>query len=206
MRAKYKPWAIEYLKDHPEVLVNKVDPNSDFFKASKLALEIGSGKGDFIITMADKFPQYNYLAVEVIGSIAGVLAKRIVDEKIKNVLLSPLDVELLFEGIPDRFFDKIYLNFSDPWPKKRHAKRRLTNSRFLKQYYRILKDDGELIFKSDNDALYAYSIEELSNSDFKVISTFDDYKFDEENDAMSEYERKFRNNNQLIHRIKVRKE
>ena len=201
MRVKYKPWAVQYLVDHPEVAKEKFDPNDDFFKAPKIALEIGSGKGDFILTLAKRNPDTHYVSVEVIRSVAGVLAKKIVDNKMDNILLYPVDVEFLFEAIPDRFFDVIYLNFSDPWPKKKHAKRRLTFHKFLDQYHRLLKENGKVIFKTDNTGLYEFSMEEFKNSKFINISFIDDYVFDETNDAMTEYETKFRAEGKVIHKI-----
>lgn len=201
MRVKYKPWAVQYLVDHPEVAKEKFDPNDDFFKAPKIALEIGSGKGDFILTLAKRNPDTHYVSVEVIRSVAGVLAKKIVDNKMGNILLYPVDVEFLFEAIPDGFFDVIYLNFSDPWPKKKHAKRRLTFHKFLDQYHRLLKENGKVIFKTDNTGLYEFSMEEFKNSKFINISFIDDYVFDETNDAMTEYETKFRAEGKVIHKI-----
>ena len=201
MRVKYKPWAVQYLVDHPEVAKEKFDPNDDFFKAPKIALEIGSGKGDFILTLAKRNPDTHYISVEVIRSVAGVLAKKIVDNKMDNILLYPVDVEYLFEAIPDGFFDVIYLNFSDPWPKKKHAKRRLTFHKFLDQYHRLLKENGKVIFKTDNTDLYEFSMEEFKNSKFINISFIDDYVFDETNDAMTEYETKFRAEGKVIHKI-----
>lgn len=201
MRVKYKPWAVQYLVDHPEVAKEKFDPNDDFFKAPKIALEIGSGKGDFILTLAKRNPDMHYVSVEVIRSVAGVLAKKIVDNKMDNILLYPVDVEFLFEAIPDGFFDVIYLNFSDPWPKKKHAKRRLTFHKFLDQYHRLLKENGKVIFKTDNTGLYEFSMEEFKNSKFINISFIDDYVFDETNDAMTEYETKFRAEGKVIHKI-----
>lgn len=201
MRVKYKPWAVQYLVDHPEVAKEIFDPNDDFFKAPKIALEIGSGKGDFILTLAKRNPDTHYVSVEVIRSVAGVLAKKIVDNKMDNILLYPVDVEFLFEAIPDGFFDVIYLNFSDPWPKKKHAKRRLTFHKFLDQYHRLLKENGKVIFKTDNTGLYEFSMEEFKNSKFINISFIDDYVFDETNDAMTEYETKFRAEGKVIHKI-----
>lgn len=192
MRVKYKQWAVDYLDEHPEVVLEKVDVKDDFFKVNDVRLEIGSGKGDFIIQMAKKNPDVHFLAVEVVRTVAGILAKRIVDEKIENVKVFAHDAEMLFEAIPDGFFSKIYLNFSDPWPKKRHEKRRLTHRRFLVNYRRILKDDGLVIFKTDNVDLFHFSLEEIEESPFELVSSTEDYIFDEANDAMSEYEAKFR--------------
>ena len=192
MRVKYKQWAVDYLDEHPEVALEKVDVSDVFFLTPDMRLEIGSGKGEFIIQMAKKYPNVHFLAVEVVRTVAGILTKRIVDENIDNVKVFAHDAETLFEMIPDGYFNKIYLNFSDPWPKKRHEKRRLTHHRFLEQYHRILSKKGEVIFKTDNVDLYHFSLEEVEQSEFKIVSMTEDYVFDSENDAMSEYEAKFR--------------
>ena len=167
MRVKYKPWAVQYLVDHPEVAKEKFDPNDDFFKAPKIALEIGSGKGDFILTLAKRNPDTHYVSVEVIRSVAGVLAKKIVDNKMDNILLYPVDVEYLFEAIPDGFFDVIYLNFSDPWPKKKHAARRFVNPDNLNQLSRLLKKGGILQIATDHQVYKRWVMEQMrQRSDF----------------------------------------
>ena len=109
------------------------------------------------------------------------------------------------DEIDDGFVHSIYLNFSDPWPKKRHEKRRLTYITFLNQYYRILKKGGRLYFKSDNDELYEYTKEELKLTKFKVVSDQENYQFDAETDFITEYENKFRSAGKSIHRIILEK-
>ena len=201
MRTKYRQWAVDYLGEHPEVVMEEIDFSDGFFVDKPLRVEIGSGKGDFIVSMAKRNPNINYLAVEKVRTVAGILAKKIVDEQITNVKVFPNDINIIFDGMKDESIDEIYLNFVDPWPKKRHAKRRLTFQTFLEQYHRILKNGGKLIFKSDNDGLFTYSIEEFQNSRFSLVSHEEKYEFDEKNDAMSEYEKKFRDKGQDIHRI-----
>ena len=205
MRTKFKQWAVDYLVEHPELVLEKVDFNDEFFTGKKIALEIGSGKGDFIVNIAKKNPDTNYLAIEKVKTVAGMMSKKIVDEQVPNIKVFADDVNILFDGLKNNSIDIIYLNFVDPWPKKKHAKRRLTFITFLKQYYRILKPEGLLIFKSDNDGLFEYSLEEISNTEFKQISVDKDYTFDEENDVMTEYERKFRNLGKNINRFIYRK-
>lgn len=200
MRTKFKQWAVDYLDEHPEIVIEKLDFDSSFFKNS-LNIEIGSGKGDFIASIAQKRNNENFIAVERVRTIAGMMAKKLVDLEIKNVRVFPNDFQLAIDTIPDETFDNIYLNFVDPWPKKRHEKRRLTYPKFLEQYYRILKKNGKLLFKSDNDGLFEYSVEQLENSKFKVEIKEFDYQNDLENDALTEYETKFRAKNQKIHRI-----
>ena len=205
MRAKYRQWAVDYLDLHPEVVLEKIDFNDAFFTSKPIRFEIGSGKGDFIIEKARQNPNVNFLAIEKVRTIAGMLAKKIVEEEITNVKVFPNDFALITNEINEGFVDEIYINFVDPWPKKRHAKRRLTFITFLNQYYRILKKDGLLIFKSDNTGLFEFTCEELKQTKFKIILEEENYIFDEKNDAMTEYERKFRGLGQHIHRIIVQK-
>ena len=205
MRAKYRQWAVDYLGEHPEVVLEKIDFKNEFFTSKPIRFEIGSGKGDFIVEKAKQNPDVNFLAVEKVRTIAGMLAKKIVEEEIPNVKVFPNDFAIISNEITEGFVDEIYLNFVDPWPKKRHAKRRLTFITFLNQYYRILKNGGRLIFKSDNTGLYEFTCEELKQTKFEVLIEEENYLFDEKNDAMTEYEKKFRSLGQHIHRIIVRK-
>lgn len=205
MRAKYRQWAVDYLGEHPEVVLEKIDFKNEYFTSKPIRFEIGSGKGDFIVEKARQNPGVNFLAVEKVRTIAGMLAKKIVEEEIPNVKVFPNDFAIISDEISEGFVDEIYLNFVDPWPKKRHAKRRLTFITFLNQYYRILKKGGKLIFKSDNTGLYEFTCEELKQTKFEVLIEEENYIFDEKNDAMTEYEKKFRSLGQHIHRIIVRK-
>lgn len=205
MRYKYRQWAVDYLDLHPEVVLEKIDFSSDYFVSKPIRIEIGSGKGDFIISMAKKYPDVNFLAVERVRTVAGMMAKKIVEEGLNNVKVFPNDINIIFEEMKDGSIDEIFLNFVDPWPKKRHAKRRLTYIDKLNQYYRVLKKDGLVKFKSDNDGLFEYTNEELANTKFKVLVSEFDYKIDEASDAMSEYEKKFRELGQKIHRITFKK-
>jgi len=204
MRTKFKQWAVDYLDEHPEIVVEKFDFNNPFFK-NKLNIEIGSGKGDFICSISLKRKNESFIAVERVRTIAGMMAKKLVESNVENVRVFPNDFQLAVDSIPNESFDNIYLNFVDPWPKKRHEKRRLTYPKFLEQYYRILKSGGKVIFKSDNDGLYEYSVEQFEASKFNVLSKEFDYQSDLENDAVTEYEAKFRSRNQKIHRIIVLK-
>lgn len=204
MRTKYKQWAVDYLDEHPEIVLNKIDLKADFFK-KEIIFEIGSGKGEFIAEFSKANPNYNFLAIERVKTVAGIMAKKLVEQERKNVLVFPYNAEIIFDEIKEGFVHSIYLNFSDPWPKKRHEKRRLTFIKFLEQYYRILKKGGRLYFKSDNDGLYEFTREEFKKTKFKIIKDEEDYKFDESVDAMTEYENKFRNLGQKIHRIVVEK-
>ena len=201
MRTKYKAWAEPYINEHPEVSLSEEELST----LDNFYLEIGSGKGDFIVGMASKNPDKFFLGVEKNMTCAGFSYKKLVESKLKNAKLIRSDIVFLFPLIKDKSVNTIFLNFSDPWPKKRHSKRRLTSDVFLSEYRRILKDDGLIIFKSDNPDLFAFSIETFENNDFKIIERVDDYNAEDPFDEKTEYEIKFNQKNIPIHRVKVTK-
>lgn len=200
MRTKFKAWAEPYIKDHPEVGVDL-----DTLKTlDNFVLEIGSGKGDFLINMAKKYPDLTFVGVEKNVTCSGITAKKLVESKLKNAKLIWSDVINLFEFIKEGSIKTIFLNFSDPWPKKKHFKRRLTSSLFLDGYKKILANDGELIFKTDNKDLFDYSIETLREAGFVIVEYSDDYDGNDPYDTVTEYESFFRNEHTPIHRVKVK--
>ena len=201
MRTKFKAWAEPYINEHPEVSLTMEElSNLDNFY-----LEIGSGKGDFLLSMATNHPDKFFLGVEKNVTCAGFSYKKLVESKIENAKLIRQDVINLFPYIKDKSIINIFLNFSDPWPKKRHYKRRLTSDVFLKEYRRILKDDGLIIFKTDNPDLFSFSIETFENNNFKIIERNDNYDANDEFDEKTEYEMKFNKKGMPIHRVKVAK-
>ena len=205
MRTKYKQWAVDYVDEHKEMCLEKIDLKDDFFTKRPVVFEIGSGKGDFVAAISLAHPEYNYLAIERVKTVAGMMAKKLVEQGNENVKVFPWNAELILDEIKEGFVEAIYLNFSDPWPKKKHEKRRLTFIKFLEQYYRILKKGGRLYFKSDNDSLFEYTKEEIGLTKFKVISIEENYAFDEQTDYITEYENKFRSVGKSIHRIILEK-
>ena len=205
MRTKYKQWAVDYVDEHPEIALQKIDLNSDFFKEKPVIFEVGSGKGDFIAAISLAHPDFNYLGIERVKTVAGMMCRKLVEQGNKNVKVFPWNVELLFDQVDDGFVYSIYLNHADPWPKKKHEKRRLTYVAFLEQYYRILRKGGRLYFKTDNDFLYQYTREEIKLTKFKLISDEEDYEFDAETDFITEYENKFRTAGKSIHRMILEK-
>ena len=186
MRTKFKAWTKPYIDEHLEYSLTDEELSSldDFY------LEIGSGKGDFIVQMSEKYPHRFFLGIEKNVTCAGISLKKIVDKEIKNVKLLYRDGAEVIRLIKDHSVNKIYLNFSDPWPKKRHSKRRLTSVSFLEEYKRILKKDGQLVFKTDDVDLFNFSLEMFNEAGFKVISSTFDYDGLDEDDAMTEYQSK----------------
>jgi len=213
MRLRNKPWAEPFLDENDD-LVLKFDEelknrySKIFGNNQSLNLEIGTGKGDFIKQLASKNIDKNYIGIEKYSTVLAIAAKKIKnDSELKNVRLMCYDaseIELVFN---EESLDCIYLNFSDPWPKARHAKRRLTYKTFLDKYYKLLKKDGMIIMKTDNLGLFEYSLESIKeHGKFKIIEYTYDYIFDEEKDGMSEYERKFRELGTKINRLVCIKE
>ena len=205
MRTKYKQWAVDYVDEHPEMALAKFDINDKFFQEKPVIFEVGSGKGDFIAAISLAHPEYNYLGIERVKTVAGIMCKKLVEQGNENVRVFPWNVELLFEEIKEGFVHSIYVNHADPWPKARHEKRRLTFITFLEQYYRILRKGGRLYFKTDNDGLYEYTKEEIKLTKFKIVSDEENYQFDSETDFITEYENKFRSVGKSIHRIILEK-
>ena len=203
MRTKFKAWTVPYLEEHTEVLLKPEDLIALTYSYN---LEIGSGKGQFLIDMARKFPELYFIGVERNTTCAGITAKKLVEaEDIKNAKLVYDNADIVLLNLKDESVDNIFLNFSDPWPKKRHAKRRLSAPSYLDNYYRILKKGGKLIIKTDNVDLFAFTKETLEGSKFILESITDDYTERDNFDAETEYEKSFREEGVAIHRVVVRK-
>ena len=201
MRTKFKAWAEPFINDHPEYSLTDLEIS----KLENFYLEIGSGKGDFLVKMATKFPEKFFLGVEKNVTCAGISMKKLVENEIKNAKLLYKDGQEVIRLLKDNSVNVIYLNFSDPWPKKRHYKRRLTSASFLQEYKRILASVGQLIFKTDNVDLFQYSIETFSENGFKLIKVDDNYDGLDPLDEQTEYETNFRNKGISIRRLIVGK-
>ena len=201
MRTKYKPWAKPYIEEHIEVMCN-FDAINNY---KNYYLEIGSGKGQFLVNMAKNHPDSFFIGMERNVTCAGFTAKKLVEGEVTNAKLVYADAGQVLPSIEAESVEGIFLNFSDPWPKKRHAKRRLTSDSFLGQYYRILKRGGKLIFKTDNYDLFTYSLEILENSTFKLVEANYSYDGKDPFDEITEYEASFRSEGQPIYRLILEK-
>lgn len=169
-------------------------------KTKKIILEIGMGKGDFITQMALQTQEYIYIGVELSVQVLAIAIKKLkIYEKENNVRLDNLyfmsfdaiNLSEIFDGVE---VEKLYLNFSDPWPKKRHAKRRLTNERFLKEYKKVLKKDGIIEFKTDNRLLFEYSLVSMQNFGMTFLEVYLDLHKTDVYNIETEYENKFSKN------------
>lgn len=181
----------------------------DFFYESfsndnPIHLEIGMGKGKFILEKALKYPDINFIGVEKYSSVASVAIKKIREIKPDNLRILIMDAKNI-NDILNHKIDTIYLNFSDPWPKDRHAKRRLTSQDYLKIYDELFKDKAHIIMKTDNDDLFSYSLSSFKNYGYKVIKLNYDLQRDELDNIETEYEEKFRSKGIKIKYVEVQK-
>ena len=170
----------------------------------KTYLEIGMGKGDFIIANAKRYPNINFIGVEKYDSVL-VRAIEKIDEDLPNLKLLRLDANTI-DTVFNKNIDLIYLNFSDPWPKKRHALRRLTSPIFSEKYDKIFKKDAHIIMKTDNRKLFEYSLKSLTDYGYKIEDISLDLHNDEYPDnIMTEYEQRFVSLNKNIYMVNVKK-
>ena len=170
-----------------------------FKNNNPIYIEIGMGKGKFIIENAKKNPDINYIGIEKFDSIVAKALPKI-DNELSNLLIVRTDA-LEIDKIFDKEIDRIYLNFSDPWPKKRHHLRRLTSKIFLDKYDKIFRGTKQIYIRTDNTDLFMYSIEQLSNHNYILNDVYFDLHSKDNNLITTEYEDKFSNLNIPIHSL-----
>ena len=169
-----------------------------FGNENPIHIEVGMGKGRFLLNMAKTYPNINFIGIERYSSVLLRAVEKFDTEEfsdLPNIRFVCMDARELPEVFAESEVDRIYLNFSDPWPKDRHAKRRLTSHEFLARYEKILKKDGTLEFKTDNKDLFDFSLEEMKNAEGWELTAFTyDLHHDvvlSEGNVMTEYEEKF---------------
>lgn len=188
------------VKDESTIL----DFEEIFGNSNPVALEIGCGKGQFICTLAAKNPDMNFLAVEKESNIIVSAAERAISENIKNVRFLRGAAEYLESYVPCESIERIYLNFSCPFPKKKYSAHRLTHRRFLEIYEKLLKSGGEIHQKTDNMKLFEFSIEEFSCSGWSLKNiSLDLHSSGFEENIVTEYEQKFADMGQPIYRLEA---
>lgn len=191
------------VKNAKEIVNNSeyiiLEPNKHIGKYKKIfknnnpiRIEIGMGKGDFIIGMAEKYPNINFIGIEKYESVMVRAIEKLENKNIKNLRLIRMDA-ITIDKVFNKEIDTIYLNFSDPWPKTRHAKRRLTSDIFLKLYDKIFISTPHIIQKTDNILLFASSIESLSKNGYTLEKVSLDLKNTDIENVLTEYETKFMN-------------
>jgi len=174
-----------------------------FNNNNPIYLEIGMGKGDFIKENALKYPKINFIGIEKYDSIMALAIKKIEDHDINNLKLIRMDA-LNIETVFKKEIDKIFLNFSDPWPKPRHEKRRLTSDIFLSKYDMIFKNKKIIEMKTDNQKLFEYSLVSFNRNGYLLSEiSLDLHHSNISDNIMTEYERKFSAHNNPIYYVKV---
>ena len=181
----------EYTINNPEELKGRWKEH--FGNNNPIHLEIGTGKGRFITTLAQNNPDINYVGIEKYSSVLIRALEKQAELQIPNLIFIRMDAENVVDIFDKEEVDRIYLNFSDPWPKDRHAKRRLTSRQFLGRYNEFLKKDGTVEFKTDNRALFDFSVEETKEAGWNIIDiTYDLHNSElNEGNVMTEYEIRF---------------
>ena len=166
-----------------------------FGNENPIHIEVGMGKGRFLMDMAVLHPEINYVGIEMYDSVLlrAVQKREKLETEIKNLFFIRMDARQLPEVFAEGEVDRIYLNFSDPWPKDRHARRRLTSPPFMAVYDQILQKDGRVEFKTDNQDLFSYSLEAIPEAGWRIIEYTRDLHHSEmaEGNVMTEYEAKF---------------
>ena len=180
----------KYFINYPKEYIGKW--NHLFNNNNPIYIEIGMGKGNFIIKNAINNPNINYIGIEKYDSVILRAIEKSNELELNNLYLIRMDARLI-EDIFDKEIDLIYLNFSDPWPKERHTKRRLTSREFLLRYDQIFKKEKKIIMKTDNIELFNFSVESLKNYGYNIDYLTNDLHKDKDNIITTEYEDKFTN-------------
>ena len=218
MRLRHIPGSEDFIKESPDCISGedifkyKGNWKKVFKNENPIQIEIGMGKGKFIRETARRNPNINYIGIERYESVLmkAIQRKHKQDEEqgeCKNLLFMCADAAKLADSFEIGEVDKIFLNFSDPWPKVRHEQRRLTSKTFLEVYDKILKIDGDIEFKTDNLALFEYSVEAIPEASCKLsYMNFDFHNTEEAKDnIMTEYEEKFSSKGQKICKLIARR-
>ena len=210
MRVRNRKGASELLENNPQYVI--LNPEACKGKWSKIFandnpihVEVGSGKGNFVVGMAAQHPDINYIGIDIQLSVLSYALDKVLASGLPNIKLLRVDGSSLTNYFADSEIDRIYLNFSDPWPKKRHEKRRLTYKTFLETFQQILPKNGEIHFKTDNRGLFEYSLASFSQYGMTLQQVWLDlHASDFEGNVMTEYEEKFSNLGQVIYRVEAK--
>ena len=213
MRLRRKPWVDEAIHAFDDFVFPKDKPASEeqkgrwsevFGRSAQLHVELGMGKGDFISQLAQRHPEINFIGIEAQQDVLYSAAKKVRELGLTNVRMLSFDINNIENIFAEHEVDQFYINFCDPWPKARHAKRRLTHVGFLKRYGKLLKKPGKLIFKTDNRPLFDFSLEQFEEAGLKVEDvSFDLHSENRPDNIMTEYERKFSGFGEKINRCEV---
>lgn len=209
MRLRHKPWASDKIAAYPQYIVQQAESwkgkwHERFNNNNPIHIEVGTGKGQFITEMAKANPHINYIGIEIQTSVVVLALDKLIANDLPNLQLLHVNGGDIAELFAKGEIERVYLNFSDPWPKKKHAKRRLTYHTFLKAYETILIPNGQIHFKTDNQGLFEYSLCSFSQYGMLLNQVWLDlHNSDFEGNIMTEYEEKFSNLGQRIYRVEA---
>lgn len=208
MRLRNIPGSREAIAENPWCIQNPEQTKGHWHKVFEnnhpIHIEIGMGKGKFLMTLARENPQINYIGIEKYSSVLLRGLQKMEEEPMENIRFIRMDAETICNVFQEGEVDKIYLNFSDPWPKDRHAKRRLTSRQFFSRYHLILKKEGFVEFKTDNQDLFDFSLEEVVQAGWKLEAFTRDLHHDEsmnKGNIMTEYEERFSSMGNPIYKL-----
>lgn len=229
MRLRRKPWVDAALEEYSDIVVIKEIPfgvpeqsgsglekrnahehrkgqwHEVFGCKAPLYVELGTGKGQFISELAEKNPSINFIGIEAQQDVLYYAAQKVREKGLTNVRLLVFDINHVLDIFAPGEVDRLYINFCDPWPKVRHAKRRLTHANFLNKYRILLPAGGEIFFKTDNRPLFEFSLEQFEACNLQVAKvTFDLHNSDYQGNVMTEYEKKFSGMGTPINRCEVK--
>lgn len=209
MRLRNKPEAPQKIASYPQYIPDQPEEwkgrwSERFENKQPLHIEIGMGKGQFVYQMAKQHPEINYIGIELQTSVIVSALDKQVEDPQPNLQLLHVNGGELTQYFAENEVDRVYLNFSDPWPKTRHEKRRLTYQTFLAVYENILIPNGEIHFKTDNQVLFEYSLASFSQYGMLLKQVWLDlHQSDYEGNIMTEYEEKFSSRGNRIYRVEA---
>lgn len=208
MRVRKKPWAAQELRENSLVINDAAEKKGKwkeyFGNDHPIYVEIGCGKGGFLRKNAEAYPDVNFIGIERQETVVAMAARR-ADEALPNLAFVWDNASHLSDLFAEGEFQRLYLNFSDPWPKKRTYKRRLTYREFLREYRRVMGEGAEVFFKTDNRGLFEFSLNEFCAEDWKLSNiSLDLHNSDYEGNIMTEYEEKFSAQGAPIYRLEAR--
>jgi tRNA (guanine-N7-)-methyltransferase len=209
MRLRNKPWAEDEILAHPKLVIPNPQElkgkwHTFFNNSNPIHIEVGTGKGRFVSEMAKAHPEINYIGVELQTSVIVVALEKVKEANVPNLCLLRQNVEDLLLFFEPGELERVYINFTDPWPKKRHDKRRLTHGLFLKKYQFLVGEGGEVHLKTDNEGLFEFSLNSFADFGCRLKRiTFNLHESDFEGNIMTEYEEKFSSKGMKIFRCEA---
>ncbi|BBB90696.1 MAG TPA: tRNA (guanosine(46)-N7)-methyltransferase TrmB [Methylomusa anaerophila] len=209
MRLRKKPWVAEALAGYGDIVLKADDYKGQWRELLgnnlPLHVEVGTGKGQFIAGMAERYKgELNFIGLEAQQDVLIYAAKKVREQQLNNVRLLVFNINDILDLFAPGEVERLYINFCDPWPKNRHARRRLTHSGFLAKYRTVLVPGGQVYFKTDNEKLFEFSLNQFADSGAKLANiTFDLHNSGYQGNIMTEYETRFSSRGMRIYRCEI---